>query len=210
MKYAIAGLFFALWVTACAPLDAAPASAQPAAGQPGVAIFVISNGWHTEIVLPKAALPAGAIPEAADFPHATYLGFGWGHAAYYPTPEPGIGLSLSAALIPSPAVLHVIGLAANPRQSFPRSEVAELRLGGDGFRALVRFLDASFARGGAPRARSSAPGLYDFSLFYPATGTFHALNTCNTWTAGALAAAGVPIDAGVTRAEGVMEQLRRR
>jgi uncharacterized protein (TIGR02117 family) len=176
-----------------------------------ISIFVISNGWHTEIVLPKAALPAGAIPEAADFPRVAYLGFGWGHAEYYPAPEPGIGLTLRAALIPSPAVMHVIGLDADPREAFRHSEVAELRLEPDGFRKLVRYLDASFARDGAQRARSILPGRHDLSLFYPATGKFHAFNTCNTWTGGALAAAGLPIDpAGIIRAAGVMEQLRDR
>src|SRR3990172_7984096 len=132
MNPAVAGCLLVLWAAwlpvACAPSATVPASAEPAtgfaagAGNGGadqrISIFVTSNGWHTEIVLPKAALPAGAIPEAADFPRATYLGFGWGHAEYYPAPDPGIGLTLKAALIPSPAVMHVIGLGADPREAF--------------------------------------------------------------------------------------------
>ncbi len=187
----------------------APAAAPAAAGV--VAIFVVSNGWHTEIVVPRAALPEGAIPEAADFPHAAYLGFGWGHAEYYPNPDPGIGLKLKAALFPAPAVLHLTGLEIDPRQAYRQIDMAPVALGADGLSRLVRYLDASFARGGNARARSVAPGLYDVSLFYPATGTFSApTNNCNTWTAGALAAAGLPIDpAGIVRAEDVMERLRR-
>ncbi|MDE0205085.1 MAG: DUF2459 domain-containing protein, partial [Candidatus Tectomicrobia bacterium] len=42
-------------------------------------IHVTSNGWHTAIVVPAQALAdSGAIPEAADFPDAAFLEFGWG------------------------------------------------------------------------------------------------------------------------------------
>jgi hypothetical protein len=88
--------------------------------------------------------------------------------------------------------------------------VAPVKIGADGLRKLARFLDASFERKGAPRAHAVAPGLYDFSRFYPATGTFTGLaNNCNAWTAKALAQAGLPIDpTGVFRAEDVMYRVR--
>ncbi len=67
----------------------------------------------------------------------------------------------------------------------------------------------SFERSGEARAATSGPGLYASSRFYPARGSFHLFNTCNTWTARALAAAGFAVEAsGTTRAEGVMSQIR--
>ena len=61
----------------------------------------------------------------------------------------------------------------------------------------------------AARAFAVAPGLYSFSRFYPAKGKFQLLNTCNHWTAPALAAAGPDVDPSWTlRAEGVKAQLR--
>ena len=86
------------WLAACcvmllaAGCQASPP--QPAAGTPPAAnagddqgevtIYVASNGWHSAIVLPRAALPPGVLLEAADFPRAAYLSFGWGDATYFP------------------------------------------------------------------------------------------------------------------------------
>ena len=168
-----------------------------------------SNGWHSAIVVPRDALPPGVLPEADDFPAADYLSFGWGDAAYFPAREPGFDTTLAAALTPTPSVLHLSGLAAPPHQVFPASEVVVLELPAAGFGRLVAYLDQTFDRDGALRAPSIAPGLHDFSLFYPAEGEFHLFNTCNTWTARALATAGLPVrTGGVVTAEDLMAQVR--
>lgn len=172
-------------------------------------VYVASNGWHSMIVVPRAALPAGVLPEAADFPDAPYLGFGWGDAAYFPARAPTLALSLQAALQPTPSVVHLAGLRAPPQEVFPDDEVAALRISFAGFGRLVAYLDGTFDRQGAPRARTAAPGLFDFSLFYPAEGEFHLFNTCNRWTARGLQAGGLPVRAaGVVSAEDLMVQLR--
>lgn len=199
-------------MVACQPVPTIVPPSEPKAGPKagGIAIYVTSNGWHTGIAVARASLPAGVIPETADFPEAPYLEFGWGDAEYYPAPRPTLGMALGAAIGPNPAIVHLIGLPAHPRQVFPKSEVVDLGLSPEGFQKLVRYLDATFARDGAERARPSAPGLHSFSLFYPATGKFSLFNTCNTWAARGLAAAGVPIDpSGVVRAEELMVQIRK-
>ena len=174
-----------------------------------VAIYITSNGWHSAIVMPRSALPPGAISEAADFPEAPYLSLSWGDAEYFPVREPTIGMKLRAALRPTPAVLHMAGLPFHPRDVFPANEVVELTTTTQGFEALIAYLDASFDRGGAERAQASEPGLYRFSLFYPAKGEFHLFNTCNTWTARGLKAGGWPIRvSGTVTAEDLMAQVR--
>jgi uncharacterized protein (TIGR02117 family) len=175
-----------------------------------IRIRVTNNGWHSGIVVSRADLAPGAIPEAADFPQANDLQFGWGNAEYYPTPNPGWGLTLRVALQRSPAVIHLAGLPGPAHEIFPTVEIVELRLTRDGFRRLLDYINASFDRRGESRASVSAPGLYAFSQFYPATGTFHMFNTCNSWTAGGIAAAGLPIQAsGIWRAEDLLSELRR-
>ena len=175
-----------------------------------IAIYVTSNGWHTGIVVAGALLPAGTIPEAADFPDAPYLSFGWGDAEFYPAPRPTIGMMLRAALQPTPAVVHMAGLPAHPRDVFPTDEVVELLVSTAGFRNLVAYLDDSFARHGRERTRSITPGLHSFSLFYRAKDKFHLFNTCNTWTARGLKLAGLPIRvSGTLRAEDLMAQVRQ-
>jgi len=191
--------------------DQRPAAGGAAAGAATAAVIVhvVSNGWHTGIVLARADLPAGAIPEAEDFPAAPYLEFGWGDAAYFPARSPTVAMALAAALTPTPAVVHLVGLPGPPRRVFAAAETIDVALPPAGFRRLVDYLEASFARGGARRAEAGAPGLYPFSRFYPATGEFHLFNTCNTWAARGLAAAGLPVTvAGTLRAEELMAQLR--
>lgn len=171
------------------------------------AIHVTSNGWHTGIVIARADLPPGLIPETADFPAATHFEFGWGNRDYYTTPRKTIGLTIGAAL-PGAAVVHMAGLARAP-YAYPGHEAVALRISDDGFRRLAAYLHQSFARGGAPRGTAITHGLVATSAFYPATGTFHLFNTCNTWTAMGLASAGLSIRAsGVQQAEELMSQVR--
>jgi uncharacterized protein (TIGR02117 family) len=170
-------------------------------------VIVSSNGWHTGIAVARTDIPPDVLPETADFPAAKWFEFGWGDAEYYPAPKPGMIDALSAAF-PGPAVVHMSGLPGHPATVFAGSDRVSLDLSDPAFARLLAYLDASFERRGAARVRPSAQGLYAFSLFYPATGRFHLFNTCNTWTARALAASGVPVQVeGTQRAEDVMRQL---
>lgn len=177
-----------------------------AAGETAYVIYVTSNGWHTGIVLARSDLTRDVIPEIADFPRAKYLEFSWGDAEYFPAPEKGLGVVVTALFIPTPAVLHLAGLPAHPRKVFPSAEIVELGMTLEQFQNLLTYLDDTFDR---ETALSSSPGLYSFSRFYPASGRFHILNTCNTWTARGLKAAGVPVTVtGTLEAEALMAQLR--
>lgn len=183
-------------------------AALPAAARAEKTIYVTSNGWHTGIVIARADLPPGSVPEAADFPRATHFEFGWGNRDYYTTPRKTLGLTLGAAL-PSAAVVHLAAYGGPPR-AYPGYEVVRLRVSGEGLRRLAAYLHAGFARAGAPRVRAIGHGLLPASGFYPGSGTFHLFNTCNTWTASGLAAAGLPVRAGgVQQAEELMSQVRR-
>lgn len=179
----------------------------PAAAADSV-VLVTSNGWHSAIGVARADLPAEAIPETADFPEATWFEFGWGDAVYYPASDPGVRDALAAAF-PGRAVVHLAGLPDHPEVVFPQAERIELVLSDEAFAALAAYLAGSFDRGDTVRAPIVADGLYAFSRFYPATGRFHLFNTCNTWTARALEAAGIRIDpVGVVTAGELMSRLR--
>jgi len=194
-----------LLVAACMPTRAP----LPEDGPADHRFWVTSNDWHTRIVVAVADIEDDVLPERADLPPAGWLAIGWGDHEYYPERDPSGLLAVKAALLPSDSVLHLVPMAAPPRAS-AGFEVLEIEVGGPGLEAMLRSLDAEIDRGGEPRAPIAAPGLYRESLFYPATGTFHIFNTCNTWTARQLRAAGLPIRAaGVITAEDLMGQLRR-
>lgn len=203
--------FFAGCQSAVTPGTARSESAQSAVEHYGSGdairtIYVVSNGWHTGIVLARSNLPLGLIPEVNDFPTARFFEFSWGDAKYFPAPEKGLGMAMSALFTPTPAVLHLTGLPTHPRQVFPSAETVELQVTSEGFHNLVVFLDDTFAR---DDSQASLKGLYPFSRFYPATGRFHMFNTCNTWTARGLAGAGIPVSVtGTLQAEELMAQLR--
>ncbi len=175
----------------------------------GAAVFVVSNGWHSSIVIARSDVPPGRIPESVDFPHAHYLEFGWGDAEYYPAERHTIAMTLRAALLPTPSVVHIVGLSEEPEKIYERSEVIELKMSAKALHQLTDFIVATIERDGALRASTLGPGLYADSKFYPAVGLFHLNNTCNTWSARALAAAGFPIRPDkVSRAEELMRYVR--
>ena len=197
----------ALWLATCE--TAPPPPADDDAPRTRV-IQVASNGWHTAIVVPAPALAdTGLLPEAEDFPGAAFFEFGWGDRVYYPAKEKTIGMTLSAALVPTPAVMHMAGLAAAPRDGGSSREVVAVPLTEAGFLNLVEALAAEFERPAGGRAVSVSRGLYPGSRFYNARGEFHLFNTCNTWTARMLRAAGVAISpSGIVTADGLMARLR--
>ena len=197
----------ALWLATCETAPPPPADD----GAPHTHVIqVASNGWHTAIVVPAPALAhTGLLPEAADFPGAAFFEFGWGDRVYYPAKEKTIGMTLSAALVPTPAVMHMAGLTAAPRDDGSSREVIAVPLTEAGFLSLIEALAAEFERSAGGRAVSVSRGLYPGSRFYNARGEFHLFNTCNTWTARMLRAAGVAISpSGVVTADGLMARLR--
>ena len=172
-------------------------------------IHVTSNGWHTAIVVPAPALVAmGAIPELEDFSGAAFLEFGWGDRTYYPANEKTLGMTLSAALVSTPAVMHVARHQAPPRND-SGYEVISVGLTEEGFRRLAKTLAAEFERPVDGRAEAISRGLYPHSYFYRAHGDFHLFNTCNTWTARMLSASGVALSpSGIVTADKLMSRLR--
>jgi hypothetical protein len=121
--------------------------------------------------------------------------------------NPGVADLLRAA-VPGPAVMLVAPLAVSPAAYFGAANARPLAISRDGAARLADYLWRSLARGrdGAPLAIAAGP--YPHSLFYAATGTYDASDTCNTWTAGALRAAGLPVTPeGVVFASQLLAQL---
>lgn len=171
-------------------------------------VYVFSNGWHTGVVLARADVSALHVPEAVDLPGAAYLEFGWGDRDYFPAREPTAGMALTAAFASSGAVVHMVGWPAPPHE-FYRIEAVAVPLDARALDRLAQAIGASFERGAGRRAQIMGPGLQKESFFYPARGSFSMFNTCNTWTARTLAAAGIPVSAtGVVTAGDLMGHVR--
>jgi len=183
-----------------------PALWPPAAAEESVDIFVVSHGYHAGLVLPRDAVAesAGRQGHAAllavtqRFAPYTFLEIGWGDEGFY-TSVPDIAsldavTAARALFMPgNKSVLHIVGLTETPQQAFASSQIVKVRLSRDGFDAMLRSLDASFARADTSlQPQVLGQGLYGPSLFYRATGTFNILHVCNHWVATQLATAGLP------------------
>jgi uncharacterized protein (TIGR02117 family) len=181
-----------------------PALYPPAANAPSVRILLVHNGYHSGVVLPRAAVARLAgerghgalIAVTTRFAAYSWLEIGWGDEDFYRhVPTPGdltLGLALRALFRPgNPSVLQVVGVS-DPRAQLVRAPMAELNLSAEGFGRLVAKVDATFARGPDGLPRDLGPGLYGPSLFYRAVGHFHLGYVCTNWVADMLDAAGVP------------------
>lgn len=185
-----------------------------AAGPYGILVHVVRRGWHTDIAVPVAGPGWALIPELAslarDFPGLRHLVFGFGDRAYLL--EPGAGpLAMLRALLPGRGAILLTALAATPEAAFGPGAVVALPLAGPEFSRLQQFLAGSLDRAGlgpGDRLRPIAAGPYPGSVFHASTITYAATYTCNTWTAEALAVAGLPLHAdGIVLAQQVMARV---
>jgi uncharacterized protein (TIGR02117 family) len=193
------------WITACNTSTEFPLA--EAGHHAPHTIIVTSNGWHTGIIIAANSVNKDQVPEISDLSGARYFEFGWGDRKYYPADRPTLGLAFMALFAPTPSVVHVAGRDQLPVRSDSELDVLNVSITTDGRDRLISFIAATFDRAGNERARSMGPGLYPHSHFYAAHGKFHIFNTCNTWTARALVAAGLPVSTSITQADDLMRQL---
>jgi uncharacterized protein (TIGR02117 family) len=198
---------FAALVFLWSPADVAAAMPETPVPARGDTVYVIADGWHTELVLAVAEISGPLARLAAAFPGAPYLIFGWGSRDFYMARNPGLGDLLRAA-VPGPAVMLVIPLGVPPTAYLGPGNAWAIPLSGEGAAALSQFLSDSVAKNQAGAPVRAGDGPDPRSVFYAATGTYDASDTCNTWTAEALHAAGLPVTAaGVVFAGQLVDQL---
>ncbi len=203
LAFAVLAVAFCVAVVATARRGD-PSLYPPVAGVPSVKIMLAHNGYHTGVVLPRAAVAELAgrrghgalIAVATRFSAYGWLEIGWGDEQFYRyVPTPGsltVGLALHALFgLDNASVLHVVGVT-NPRAVFAQAQMGELDLSTEGFERLVDRIEATFRRDGGGLPENLGPGLYGPSLFYRAVGRFHFLHVCSHWVADMLDAAGVP------------------
>ncbi len=187
----LAGLYMALAVLTLRHGDRAlyPAQVQ------GIPVYILNNGFHTDIVLLADAVRArgGVLAEAAASKTGNWLVYGWGDAGFY------TAKGMSAARVMdglralfhagNPSVIRVYGIAVTPDKAFAEPIASSTILLPAGFEAMARHMEASFTLvKGAP---VHAAGMTD-NDFFQSHEHFSILRVCNNWTADQLAAAGLP------------------
>jgi uncharacterized protein (TIGR02117 family) len=177
---------------------------------PAYRVWVVDHGWHTAIVVRARDVDSSIWPEVADLAGVDLVEVAWGDREFYIAERPSGWLAVKAAFFTSGSALHVAGLGAPIERHFPASDVVELAVSRRGLDAMTHLFHDEYQHGADGRPVRLAPGLYGASWFYAARSRYHLFNTCNTWVARALRAAGLDITAaGIVTAGGVMQEARR-
>lgn len=185
----VATLAFALTLADCAaPPPPAPRAAIPA----DAVLYVIGRGWHTDIGLPVGEIRGKLTALESQFPGVRYLVFGFGERAYLLSRDKNL-VQMLRALFPGPGLMLVSALGAPPEAAFGPDHVVALRLPQAGVDRVADFLWRTLRKAGPGAPAPLAAGPYPGSVFYDSGGTYALGYTCNTWTAEALRAGGLPI-----------------
>lgn len=195
-------------ITACSAVRPGPPPPAVTAGSNRAALlYVVRRGWHIDVGFRAEDLQAPLRALATEFPGVRYLIFGFGDR-HYLMARNHHGSELLAALWPGPGLMLVTGLKASPQAAFGDDEVLELALSADQLQSAQAFIWQALSEQ-ARISGSEAPGPYDGSRYYGASGRYSALHTCNTWAAEAIRAAGWPVHArAVIFAGQLWRQLR--
>jgi uncharacterized protein (TIGR02117 family) len=180
----------------------------PQAGPVASTIVVVERGWHTDICLRGEDADAWIATLARGFEGARFLCFGFGERQYVVSREHGL-LTMLSALLPSPSALLMTALRDTPAAAFGPANAVGLGVSRAGLAGVRAFLRRSTQTDATGQPMRLGEGPYPGSEFFAATGTYDGLYTCNTWTADALRAGGLPADDAVLFADDLMRQVRR-
>jgi uncharacterized protein (TIGR02117 family) len=194
-----------LGLNACA----AGRSHRPPEPERGEAIYVTSNGWHTGVVVEGSWMLPARWPHRDALGGRRYLEIGWGDRDAYAANRLTTRLALRAAFASRGSALLVAGFDEPIPERFRGIDVVELRVSAGALDGLAAFIEASRAPDATGEPVQLAPAWGPSWAFYAARGRFHILNTCNSWTARALRAAGLPLRPALTlTAYHLMQQVR--
>jgi uncharacterized protein (TIGR02117 family) len=200
--------FTVLLLTACSAAGHRPDPAPALLPGPTTKIYVLRRGWHTDIAFPADGIPGPLAGIARDFPGAQYLVFGFGDRRYQVS-EHTAGNAALALIWPERGLVLVSALKNKPEEAFGVGNTGWFDLPESQGRAVADFVWQSLEQGpdgGVPHPYADGP--YADSRFYPSTRVYAGVRTCNTWTAEALHAGGLPVQSfGVMSSEQVWMQL---
>lgn len=184
----------------------------------GVPIYVVSNGMHTDVVLPLREPRTGQDwlrrldqPEWQQrFGQYEYVAFGWGNERFYlesydgKFPRAGTVLR---ALLPGRTLMHVDFYRHGPQ---PGPRVVPLRISVAQYQRLSGYVEQSFTPDSVGRwTLRNAAGYSPEDFFFYGQGRYHALRTCNDWTNQALGRSGIRAALKAPLAASVLYQVRR-
>ena len=166
----------------------------------GIEVFVTSNPVHAEIVMPiesnvinwRDQFPRSWFPEETR--QATHVAIGWGDRGFFlrtPTwAELRLSVAANALFLPSETCLHVTMKSS----VIPGANTRAVRISEQQYTLLVEYINDTFRRDATGKILHVTGEHYSWNdAFFEAHGTYHFLNTCNSWVGRALQKASVRV-----------------
>jgi len=172
-------------------------------------VYVVQFGWHTALLFDGPSILARSGKLAADFHDQPYMLVGWGDGEYFVAENPPWSKAVKALVASDYPALQVGGRDTNPPLGAQAGNTVALAVTERGYQQLVEYIDRSIAANadGKPIYLGRQEGNPD--RFYQATGNYSVFNNCNSWLAGALQAAGMPVSGFNLTARSVFEQAEK-
>ncbi|QEM11183.1 TIGR02117 family protein [Mucilaginibacter rubeus] len=176
-----------------------------------VAIYILTNGDHTDIVVPVKNAVTDWSKEISyqntisRDTTARYLAIGWGDKGFYLSTPTWADLKFSTAFKAAFA-LSTSAIHATYYQSMPESnDCKKIMISNEQYKRLIAFVDDSFKRDAAGNIINIKTNAnYDKNdAFYEANRKYNMFYTCNTWANNALKSCGqtacvwTPFDRGI-------------
>lgn len=180
-----------------------------------VRVYVVSNGIHTDWVLPaqhtvknwRIHLKQSKLKKHLN---ASYIGFGWGDKDFFLQSVnvnfPGIIPTLKATFLPSKSLMHLSFYQnIDPKQP----NVYPLDISTTQYQILVKYILKSCKLNAHQQLQWVASGYQAHDFFFEAKGAYHLLNTCNNWTNRGLKTMGIRTGIWTPFEQGVLYHLKK-
>jgi hypothetical protein len=155
-------------------------------------VYLIEHGWHTDIAIPSGELRGRMTVFQRIFPDLQVLVVGFGKRTFMMAPVTTSG-DLLIGPFPGDGTILAVGLKGSPAVAYDQGIEATITLPTGGAERLSDFVwNTLKVKDGMPE--KLADGFFPGSIFYATQTGYAGTYTCNTWTADALHAAGLPID----------------
>ncbi|MEL6142234.1 MAG: TIGR02117 family protein [Bacteroidota bacterium] len=192
-----------LYILAAYVLPLFPTKAKPTKGPISYKTFLVGNGVHLDLAIPRQLLPNDLIEQVAITSNAQYFAFGWGDRGFYldaPTwAELKFKTAVKAMLLKSPTVMHVV------EHDVIGENWRTVSLSEEQLTDIITYLQGGFQTDERNCLIEIEGESYsDRDKFYEATGDYHALLTCNTWINKGLKQAGLRTAVWSAREQGVL------
>lgn len=156
-------------------------------------IYVVSQAWHSGVVVPTNCISDTLWPASYDFSQYAYVQIGWGDKDFYQNQGFNLWFGIKAVLWPTASALQVMGLHQVSNLQYYADETVSLKVSQEAYENLCDFLRGQFQKNDSSKFIPLKEGLYPNSRFFLGRQSYYFPGNSNVWTARALKEAGLDI-----------------